>query len=902
MADGSVVIEITGDAANFEKKMSGVAKTAKTVLKGIGVAAGAIATATGAALAAIGKDAISAYADYEQLTGGVKTLFGTEAESIGEYAKSIGGFTADTVTEFQNLQKAQNTVFNNANNAYKTAGLSANEYMETVTSFAASLTSSLGGDTVTAAQKADQAVTDMADNANKMGSDMTSIQNAYQGFAKQNYTMLDNLKLGYGGTKEEMQRLLADAEKLSGVKYDISSYADIVDAIHVVQTEMGITGTTAKEAATTIQGSAASMKAAWQNLLVGFADPSQNMDQLISNMVDSVLTFADNLVPRIAGMLPQIATGVAGLVNGLITELPGYMEQLLPALLEGLTGLLDSLMAVLPEVLTTALTLLATYGPQIVTTLVEAIVMALPLLINGGLQIIVGLAMGIAESLPTLVPAIVEVVLAIVDALTQNVEMLVSAAIALIGGLATGIIQAIPILVEKAPVIIGEFLAALMSGVIQLIEAGAEFIVRLCQGVASDLASIGKAAWDVITEFASGIAAKISELWDAGKSIVEGLLQGIKSAWHAITDWISGAVNGVISTVRSLFGIHSPSKVFFKIGVNVGEGFNSGVKSQQKKTTNAVKQWVSSAIREAKKVSDKEIVTLAQSMAEKYEDAVKGLESKYQALRDKLTDYGDFSELTSVEAIQAQTDKLREYSDAMEDLKGRGASEDFLKEVLDLGVDEAVDFTSALKDLSAEEWDAYISAWEDKRKVAAELAQKYYADEFSALGDDMQKGINAALKDLGYEGEGVGKDVCMGIINGIRAMDTEVQDAAQTTADIITGALKNALDIHSPSRVMARQIGGPMASGIISGFEKEMKAVAGRLQGAVNSQIGTISSRAALGTGGSMAREIVTNNNTIREKIVRVEGDGGISDELVRMLNLRLKAEDKRTGKSLVTG
>ncbi len=212
-------------------------KALEVTIGGTMKAFAAFSTAALTAGAAITKNAVEQYADYEQLVGGVETLFGAGGQSLGEYAKSVGKTTQDAQKEYDSLMKAQETVLKNADNAYKTAGLSANEYMETVTGFSAALISSLDGDTEAAAKKADMAITDMADNANKMGSDISSIQNAYQGFAKQNYTMLDNLKLGYGGTKEEMQRLLDNATKLSGVEYDISSYADIVDAIHIVQTD-----------------------------------------------------------------------------------------------------------------------------------------------------------------------------------------------------------------------------------------------------------------------------------------------------------------------------------------------------------------------------------------------------------------------------------------------------------------------------------------------------------------------------------------------------------------------------------------------------------------------------------------------------------------------------------------
>ena len=249
--DGTLKFDTKIDDSGFS---SGIGKLGSIAQSGMAAVAGAITAATGA-LAALGAQALNAYADYEQLTGGVATLFGAQDMSIEEYAESVGKSVDAVRGEYDKLITAQNNVMHNAEEAFRTAGLSQNEYMETVTSFSAALIASLEGDTVRAAEVADQAIIDMADNANKMGSSMESIQNAYQGFAKQNYTMLDNLKLGYGGTKSEMERLLADAQAISGVEYNIDSYADVIEAIHVIQDQMGITGTTSREASETISGS-----------------------------------------------------------------------------------------------------------------------------------------------------------------------------------------------------------------------------------------------------------------------------------------------------------------------------------------------------------------------------------------------------------------------------------------------------------------------------------------------------------------------------------------------------------------------------------------------------------------------------------------------------------------------
>lgn len=357
-------------------KIGGAAlKVGSAITKGLAVGATAIATLTGFSL--------NAYADYEQLVGGIETLFGAGGQSIQEYAESVGKSVDDVKWEFSDLMIAQSEVFSNADKAYKTAGMSANEYMETVTSFSASLIQSLEGDTRAAAEKADKAIVDMADNANKMGTSMESIQNAYQGFAKQNYTMLDNLKLGYGGTKAEMSRLLEDATALSGVEYDLDSYADVVDAIHVIQTELGITGTTAKEASSTISGSVASMKAAWTNLIVGIADENQDLDILIDNLVESVGTALENIIPRVEKIFGGIGDLVTKLTPIIVDKLPGIIDALLPGLISGATSLLVGLIQAFP----TILQLLIDYVPVIIMQIAEALIQTIPVLLESAKEI-----------------------------------------------------------------------------------------------------------------------------------------------------------------------------------------------------------------------------------------------------------------------------------------------------------------------------------------------------------------------------------------------------------------------------------------------------------------------------------------------------------------------------------
>lgn len=549
----------SGKASGFADKLkSGLATAAK-----VGAAA---LTAAATGMAALTKASIDQYAEYEQLVGGVDTLFKTASDKVQEYAA----------------------------NAYKTAGMSANEYMDTVTSFSASLLQSLGGDTEKAAQKADQAITDMADNANKMGTGMEMIQNAYQGFAKQNYTMLDNLKLGYGGTKEEMERLLADAEKLSGQKFDISSYSDIVDAIHVVQTEMGITGTTAKEAASTIQGSVSAAKSAWSNLITGIAADNADLDTLIGNFVSSVETAAGNIIPRVSVMLGGISQLVTSASTTIIPMVITTITDNLPALLQAAVALVGAL------------------G--------QGIIDSLPAITQAATDILFFLANGLIENLPTLIDSIVQVTLTIVQMLTSPdfLTQLIETAILLIMTLAQGLIDAIPQLIAAVPMIIGNLLAAiivelpniiqmgidllfaLIDGIIkcipELVAAVPTLIIAFVNGIVNNLDKIILAAPQIIVSLITGIIGAIPELiaavprviaaiadtirnydWGGiGRNIVQGLKDGIAGMWDNIKDWFNEKVNSLVGGVKRILGIHSPSKVFAGIGGFMAEGLGEG--------------------------------------------------------------------------------------------------------------------------------------------------------------------------------------------------------------------------------------------------------------------------------------------------------------------------------------
>ena len=524
-------------------------KVGDVFLKGIGTIAKwgvAAASVAATATAALVKSAVTAYADYEQLVGGVETLFKDSAGEVQKYAA----------------------------NAYQTAGLSANEYMETVTGFSASLLQSLDGDTKAAAEKANVAITDMSDNANKMGTSMESIQNAYQGFAKQNYTMLDNLKLGYGGTKEEMQRLLEDAEKLSGQKFDLSSYADIVDALHVEQTEMGIPGTTAKEAATTIQGSVNMTKAAWQNLVVGIADDTQDFDVLVNNFVESVTTAGNNILPRVEIALKGVGTLVEKLAPIIAKTVPNIVSTTLPSMIKAGTSmiraLLDGLLKAVPElipcfkdiinqlieVIVDNLPLIIEAAVTIAGAIVSGLVEALPDILDAGIELIQSLAQGLTNGIPTILSTAITIVSQLASTLIQNVPQIVQTGIQLLLGLANGILQAVPQLLQELPGIITQMVENILSCIPMIIECGIELLTSLVDALPQIIQSIVAVLPQIINGIIEALLGHIDEIIQAGikllVALIDALPQIIDTICKALPQIIEGITGALIDHIDDI--------------------------------------------------------------------------------------------------------------------------------------------------------------------------------------------------------------------------------------------------------------------------------------------------------------------------------------------------------------
>lgn len=555
---GKEVKKAGEDSEEAGKKFDKV-KTAATAL---GTAAAAATAALAAAAIKLGKEVISAYADYEQLVGGVETLFKDSSGKVMEYA----------------------------NDAYKTAGLSANEYMETVTGFSASLISSLGGDTEKAAKYADMAITDMSDNANKMGSDMASIQNAYSGFAKQNYTMLDNLKLGYGGTKEEMQRLLEDAEKLSGVKYDISSYSDIVDAIHVVQTEMGITGTTAKEAEATISGSIGMLKSSFQNLITGLGDADADIDKLCDNVVNSFNSVVKNITPVVRNLAKTVPNALEGILDAIAPLLPELLETgvgLFEALLSGFTSVLPELMDTAASLVTTLVQGIIEALPELIESLVTTLLDAIPQIIETGVELLTALVENLPEIITTICEVLPQIIESTISTLLDHLPEIVEAGVKLLTALITNLPQIILTIVQALPQIITAVINALVNNIPKIIETGVKLLTALITNLPQIIAEIVRAMPQIITGIVSALGEGVSQVAEVGKNLVRGLWQGIQSLAGWLWDKVSGWISSIWDGITDFFGIHSPStKMAWVSEMNV-EGAVVGIEKNKSKAVKA---------------------------------------------------------------------------------------------------------------------------------------------------------------------------------------------------------------------------------------------------------------------------------------------------------------------------
>lgn len=583
LLDLFVKIGVDDQASSQVSKIgSAIGSGLKTACK-VGIAA---VSAAATAIGALGTQAVKSYAEWEQLFGGVNTLFQSTSLSYDEFIeqqKELGKSAREASDEWEKTYEGALLVEQNADKAYKTAGMSMNQYMDTVTSFSASLIQSLGGDTVAAAEVADMAIIDMSDNANKMGSSIESIQNAYQGFAKQNYTMLDNLKLGYGGTKEEMKRLLADAEAISGIEFDIDSYADVVAAIHVIQEKMGIAGATAEEASSTISGSINMLKASWENVLTAMAAEGSGefaLDEYTEDLVESAKAVISNVLPMVETAINGVSSLFTQLAPVIGTEVPAIIGDVLPTLLDAailfIERLLDGILTALPSLLEKLL--------PMAVMLVETLLSMLPQILTVAVQLVEMLAMGLAEAAPTLIPAAIDTVLKLCSALLspESVQLLLDAAVALLTGLAEGITTALPMIAEQAPVIISNLVNALLMNLPAIYTVAIEIIIALIDGLYSTYPTLIKGIWEIC----EGILATIGKMdWkEIGIDLLTTIGEGVLSAAANILESINKAFAPVIEWISANILGKAPGW-----GKDMIQGMINGIRSMISKVRDAVK-------------------------------------------------------------------------------------------------------------------------------------------------------------------------------------------------------------------------------------------------------------------------------------------------------------------------
>ena len=504
--DGYLKFNTKIDSSGFSSgihKIGSIAKSGLAVISGL--TAGIIAS-----FAATSKASLDSVASLEQNLGGIETLFKDSADIVIE----------------------------NAKRAYKTAGMSANEYMQNVTSFSASLLQSLSGNTKAAAEVADMAMTDMSDNANKMGTSMELIQNAYQGFAKQNYTMLDNLKLGYGGTKTEMERLLADAQKLTGVKYDINNLSDVYNAIHAIQNSLGITGTTAKEAASTIEGSMNSAKAAWDNFLNGTISAE--------DFADTISIAAENITKNLGEIVPRLASTIPELGRNIYEMIVSSFDQNGTGIAQAGIGLINNLASGLSE----AAPKVTGSAGNIVSDLMTGIQNAAPQMLSSAADLIASFAQGIGEQLPTLIPQAMNMIVTLADAVIANIPKIVQAGVSILVGLVSGIINGLPTLIEEGPRIINEFADAIYNGIGTLLGTGLAMIVELGKGIINNIPLIIQNAGEILKAIINVFS--LSSMLNLGKKLIESLAKGMEAVGPAIKTALSNIGKTGLEAIKNL--------------------------------------------------------------------------------------------------------------------------------------------------------------------------------------------------------------------------------------------------------------------------------------------------------------------------------------------------------------
>lgn len=822
-ADGTLKFDTSLDSGGLQ---SGMGKVASIAQQALGVFGGQMMTRAVDGLVNLGKAALSSVGALEQNVGGVETLFGDSADAV------IAA----------------------ANRAYETAGMSANDYMSTVTSFSASLLQSLGGNTEEAAKVSDMAITDMADNANKMGTSMDMIQNAYQGFAKQNYTMLDNLKLGYGGTETEMERLLKDAQDLTGVKYDISNLNDVYQAIHVIQEDMGITGTTAKEAATTLEGSMASAKAAWDNFMNGSSDADQ--------LADAFATAAENVVNALAEIVPRFAETLPALAGAVVQQIPGLVAVIVPAAIsavqsilaqaaatvsdfdfagaadtivqgitsfiegDGLGSLLGSLMTIFTGIVSGISSMLPTLLPalvELISYVVTTLIAQLPQLLECALQLIMGLAQGLLNALPVLIAQLPQIITGIVTFLVSSIPMILDAGIQLLMALVDALPVIIEALVAALPQIVTSIVTTLAAAAPQILQAGVQLLMALIQAIPTIVIQLVEALPQIITAIIDGLIAAGPTVLESAKTlwgqITDAVPELISAIGEAIPNIITGIVNGlangaqqvwdaacnlgsqILGGIKSFLGINSPSTVMAEQGGYIIDGLLNGLA-----------------------------------------DMPGAIDSTFQGTLDSVTAWGD-----------DMVARIVEWGTNLATTAGQAMST-MTQTILQW-----------MQQLPEQVWVWLVNTTNKLNQWAIQLAQKG-----TAAATGLANAVINGLRSLPDMMVSIGSDIVSGLWNGISAGWDWLTNKVANLAQSLLEAAKSALDIGSPSKAFRDEVGRWILPGVQEGLDatmpatlKNLRAKAGKLVGAMQSELTASTNRMTLGASNAAALRTAGAGTTI---------------------------------------
>ena len=789
-SDGTLKFDTSLDSGGLQ---SGMGKVASIAQQALGVFSGQMMTRAVDSLVNLGKTALDSVGALEQNVGGVETLFGD---------------TADAVIAA-------------ADRAYQTAGMSANDYMSTVTSFSASLLQSLSGNTEEAAKVADMAIIDMADNANKMGTSMDMIQNAYQGFAKQNYTMLDNLKLGYGGTKTEMERLLADAQELTGVKYDINNLNDVYQAIHVIQEEMGITGTTAKEASETLEGSMAAAKAAWDNFMNGSSDADQ--------LADAFATAADNIVNNLAEIVPRFAETLPALAGAIVSQIPDLAAAIVPAVLSAGQSILEQ-----------ARDAVLDFDFE---GMAEMVVESITDFINGdGLRsflgclvdIFTGIVNGISSMLPTLLPALVELIAYTVTTLIDQLPALLDCALQLIMGLADGILAALPVLIEALPEVISSIVQFLISAVPQIIDAGIELLMALVDALPVIIDALVDALPQIIEATVTALIAAAPQIVRAGIKLLGALVEAIPvivvELAKAVPDIITAIID-VLAELPDLIG-----EVFAEIVTDLVEwGTDMGSKAQKlisdlcTKVSNVLRNLPGQIWTHLVNAVTR-VVQWGQQMLSNASTAMSNLLSKVNSIIQELPGKIWTHLVNAVNKVVAWGQQMVSNAST--------AASNMLSKV-----------ASTLQQLPGKVWDYLSQAAQKVVTWGSQLAQKG-----AAAATQLFNSIVNGLASLPNKMAEIGSNIVSGIWNGISSGWNWLTNKVSSLANSLLDAAKDALGINSPSKEFADEVGRWIMPGVGKGLDKsmpatlkDMKAKAGELVSAMRAEMSASAGQLTVG-------------------------------------------------------